>query len=131
MIISKIYNIQNELSALDGALAQGNTADEIKRLDTLVHKKIAFSYQILNAYKSAGKEAGERLISDQGVRLCRDCRFESCLGFVRLVLASINEPEIIVRIDQIRLRGDGFRRNLRITDGSGDRCGRRWRSARC
>lgn len=68
----KIYNIQNELSALDGTLAQGNTADEIRRLDTLVHKKIAFSYQILNAYKSAGKEAGERLINTGRGKEIRD-----------------------------------------------------------
>lgn len=68
----KIYNIQNELSALDGTLAQGNTADEIKRLDSLVHKKIAFSYQILNAYKTNGKEGGERVINTGRGKEIRD-----------------------------------------------------------
>ncbi|MBD0332948.1 MAG: response regulator [Chitinophagaceae bacterium] len=62
VIEEKIQQIQNELSSLKFILSSRGNAKEIKGLDFYVHKKLAFSRQVLDAYKHSGKDAAAAVV---------------------------------------------------------------------
>ena len=70
--LQKIRNIEKELTYLNKALAAGNTANEVSRLNTLVNDKITFTYKILDTFQQSGKNAAEALISTGRGKEIRD-----------------------------------------------------------
>ncbi|MCW3074348.1 MAG: hypothetical protein JWP69_1417 [Flaviaesturariibacter sp.] len=69
---SKIQNIQRQVHNLNKALADTAIKDELAELDFLVQNKIDFSYSVIAAYRSNGKEAGERLVNTNRGKTIRD-----------------------------------------------------------
>jgi signal transduction histidine kinase/CheY-like chemotaxis protein len=59
----KIVNIQSEVDLLNKKLRDTNTVDEVIVLNRIVNSKIEFTYQILHAYNTKGKMAGEEVIN--------------------------------------------------------------------
>ncbi|MGV3657413.1 MAG: ATP-binding protein [Chitinophagaceae bacterium] len=72
LVSEKIDNIKSELYFLDKVLDEGNTAEKVQLLEALVHQKIDFSYQIINAYQAGGKDAGEAIITSGRGKTIRD-----------------------------------------------------------
>ena len=103
-VLQKIKNINTELYYLDQVLAEGNTADEVKRLDTLVQQKIAFSHQILNAYQKSGKEAGETLINTGRGKHIRDS-----IVVISMQLDSLRQASLRQIIGSIERNGTNAR----------------------
>lgn len=100
----KISNIESQLYYLDLALAEGNTAEEIKLLDTLVHQKIDFSHQILAAYQANGKLAGEALINTGRGKSIRDS-----IVLVTAQLDNLRQTNLLKIINSIERNGNNAR----------------------
>lgn len=71
-VASKIQNIQSTITTLQQQLKDTLLRQEVATLSTLVRNKIQFSYQILNAYQQAGKEAGQAVVNTNRGRAIRD-----------------------------------------------------------
>jgi signal transduction histidine kinase/DNA-binding response OmpR family regulator len=69
---TKIINIQHEVEQLNKKLIDTNTKDEVAALNDVVNNKISFTYQILHAYYTNGKSAGEAVINSGHGKSLRD-----------------------------------------------------------
>jgi signal transduction histidine kinase/DNA-binding NarL/FixJ family response regulator len=68
----KFRNIETELALIQHELKGRTSKNQIDSLQSLVRSKIAFSYQILNAYALNGKDGAEAVINTERGKLLRD-----------------------------------------------------------
>jgi signal transduction histidine kinase/DNA-binding response OmpR family regulator len=68
----KIVNIEKQINSLDDKLRDSLTITEVALLTNLVREKLTFTDKILNAYKTGGKAAAERVINTNQGKIIRD-----------------------------------------------------------
>jgi CheY-like chemotaxis protein/CHASE3 domain sensor protein/HPt (histidine-containing phosphotransfer) domain-containing protein len=68
----KISNIRQRLSEIHTDLKSPETTRDLAELERLINSKIEFSYEILAAYNSNGKDAGEQVINSGRGKEIRD-----------------------------------------------------------
>ena len=71
-IDQRLHHIENEMDSLQVEMEGDVAANEVATLNSLVGRKVRFSYDIVNAYRATGKEGGERLINTGRGRVLRD-----------------------------------------------------------
>jgi len=72
VINKRLQNIERELERLQLELKGDVAAQELAILSRLVYNKIQFSYEIVDAYRTKGKEAGESVINTGKGKVLRD-----------------------------------------------------------